>query len=108
MREYTFTCYSFGARKIGKNKDYCPAVTPFRCLAVMPPEGSTRAGILPGCPSLDRGSRDAEVGFKPRTFRVPIQRRQLYTSLIPLVSAFILRCQVMIVRVSAVTQQKAA
>ncbi|KER21035.1 hypothetical protein T265_15184, partial [Opisthorchis viverrini] len=22
-----------------------------------------------GCPSLDRGSRDAEVGFKPRTFR---------------------------------------
>ncbi|KAG5442805.1 hypothetical protein CSKR_112268 [Clonorchis sinensis] len=35
----------------------------------MPPEGSTRAGILPGCPSLDRGSREAEVGFEPRTFR---------------------------------------
>ncbi|KAG5442553.1 hypothetical protein CSKR_108755 [Clonorchis sinensis] len=40
-----------------------------RCLAAMPPEGSTRAGILPGCPSLDRGSREAEVGFEPRTFR---------------------------------------
>ncbi|KER24671.1 hypothetical protein T265_07718 [Opisthorchis viverrini] len=33
------------------------AVAPFRCLAVMPPERSTRAGILLGCPSLDRGSR---------------------------------------------------
>ncbi|KER32984.1 hypothetical protein T265_01071 [Opisthorchis viverrini] len=42
---------------------------PFRCLTAMPPEGSTRAGILPGCPSLDRGSREAEVGFEPRTFR---------------------------------------
>ncbi|KAG5453639.1 hypothetical protein CSKR_111578, partial [Clonorchis sinensis] len=32
--------------------------------------GGTRAGILPGCPSLDRGSREAErVGFEPRTFR---------------------------------------
>ncbi|KAG5454321.1 hypothetical protein CSKR_109227, partial [Clonorchis sinensis] len=45
------------------------AVTPFRCLATTPPEGSTRAGILTGCPSLDRGSREAEVGFEPRTFR---------------------------------------
>ncbi|KER26350.1 hypothetical protein T265_06395 [Opisthorchis viverrini] len=45
------------------------AVTPFRCLAAMLPEGCTRAGILPGCPSLDRGSREAEVGFEPRTFR---------------------------------------
>ncbi|KER31962.1 hypothetical protein T265_01895 [Opisthorchis viverrini] len=35
----------------------------------MPPEGSTRARILPGCSSLDRGSRVAEVGFEPRTFR---------------------------------------
>ncbi|KAG5452728.1 hypothetical protein CSKR_102158 [Clonorchis sinensis] len=42
---------------------------PFQCLAAMPPEGSTRAGILPGCPSLDRGSREAEVGFEPQTFR---------------------------------------
>ncbi|KAG5442992.1 hypothetical protein CSKR_107169 [Clonorchis sinensis] len=35
----------------------------------MPFKGSMRAGILPGCPSLDRGSREAEVGFEPRTFR---------------------------------------
>ncbi|KER27564.1 hypothetical protein T265_05383 [Opisthorchis viverrini] len=36
----------------------------------MPPEGCTRAGILPGCPNLDRGSREAEVGFEPRTLRL--------------------------------------
>ncbi|KER27408.1 hypothetical protein T265_05516 [Opisthorchis viverrini] len=47
----------------------CFAVAPFRCLTAMPPEGSTRGGILPGCPSLDRGNRDEEVGFEPRTFR---------------------------------------
>ncbi|KAG5441665.1 hypothetical protein CSKR_103198 [Clonorchis sinensis] len=35
----------------------------------MPPEGSMRAGIPLGCPSLDRGSREAEMGFEPRTFR---------------------------------------
>ncbi|KER23969.1 hypothetical protein T265_08265 [Opisthorchis viverrini] len=46
------------------------AVTPFWwCLAAMSPEGSTRAGILSGCPSLDRGIREAEVGFEPRTCR---------------------------------------
>ncbi|KAG5452908.1 hypothetical protein CSKR_107455 [Clonorchis sinensis] len=44
------------------------AVAPFRCLAAMSFKGSTTAGILPGCPSLDRGSREAEVGFEPRTF----------------------------------------
>ncbi|KER30077.1 hypothetical protein T265_03444 [Opisthorchis viverrini] len=33
----------------------------------MPPEGSKRAGILLGCPSLDRGSREVEVRFAPRT-----------------------------------------
>ncbi|KER21825.1 hypothetical protein T265_09941 [Opisthorchis viverrini] len=42
-----------------------PAVTPFRSLAAMPPEASTRAEILPGCPNLDKKSREAEVGFKP-------------------------------------------
>ncbi|KAG5443707.1 Protein f37c4.5 [Clonorchis sinensis] len=42
----------------------------------MPPEGSTRAEILPGCPSLDRGIREAEVGFEPRTFRSPGSLRQ--------------------------------
>ncbi|KER27632.1 hypothetical protein T265_05351 [Opisthorchis viverrini] len=35
----------------------------------MPPEGCTGAAILPGCPNLDRGSRGAEVGLEPRTFR---------------------------------------
>ncbi|KER24231.1 hypothetical protein T265_08074 [Opisthorchis viverrini] len=35
----------------------------------MPPKGWTKARILSGCPSLDRGSREAEVGFEPRTFR---------------------------------------
>ncbi|KER29454.1 hypothetical protein T265_03920 [Opisthorchis viverrini] len=45
------------------------AVAPFRCLASMPHEGGTRAEILPGRPNLDRGSRVAEVGFEPRTFR---------------------------------------
>ncbi|KER19725.1 hypothetical protein T265_11573 [Opisthorchis viverrini] len=34
-----------------------PVVTPFRCLAAIPLEGGMKAGILPGCPSLDRGSR---------------------------------------------------
>ncbi|KER29775.1 hypothetical protein T265_03685 [Opisthorchis viverrini] len=40
-----------------------------RCLASVPLEGSTRDGILSGRPSLDRGSRDTEFGFEPRTFR---------------------------------------
>ncbi|KER22755.1 hypothetical protein T265_09202 [Opisthorchis viverrini] len=38
------------------------AVTSFWYLAAMPPEGSASAGIVPGRPSLDRGSRGAEVG----------------------------------------------
>ncbi|KER31540.1 hypothetical protein T265_02192 [Opisthorchis viverrini] len=45
------------------------AVTPFRCLTAILPGESTRAGILPDCPSLDRGSREVEVGFEPLTFR---------------------------------------
>ncbi|KER25831.1 hypothetical protein T265_06802 [Opisthorchis viverrini] len=44
-------------------------VTPFRCLAAMPPKGSTRAGILPGSPYLDGIIREAEVGLEPRTFQ---------------------------------------
>ncbi|KAG5448291.1 hypothetical protein CSKR_110458 [Clonorchis sinensis] len=35
----------------------------------MPSEGSTRAEILPGCPTLERGNREAEVGFELQTFR---------------------------------------
>ncbi|KER26596.1 hypothetical protein T265_13967, partial [Opisthorchis viverrini] len=45
------------------------AVAPFRCLTAMPLEICTGAGILPGYPSLDRGNREAEVRFEPRTFR---------------------------------------
>ncbi|KER26349.1 hypothetical protein T265_06394 [Opisthorchis viverrini] len=41
---------------------------PFRCLSVTSPERSMRARILPGCSSLERGSREAEIGFEPRTF----------------------------------------
>ncbi|KER27485.1 LOW QUALITY PROTEIN: hypothetical protein T265_13775 [Opisthorchis viverrini] len=36
---------------------------------MLPPRERTRARILPGCPSLDRGSRVTGVGFEPRTFR---------------------------------------
>ncbi|KER23738.1 hypothetical protein T265_08429 [Opisthorchis viverrini] len=42
--------------------------SPFRCLAAVP-HGDTRAGILSSCPSLDKGSREPEVGFQPRPFR---------------------------------------
>ncbi|KER32622.1 hypothetical protein T265_01311 [Opisthorchis viverrini] len=34
-------------------------VTPFRCVAAMPPKVSTRAEVLPGCPYLYRESREA-------------------------------------------------
>ncbi|KER29351.1 hypothetical protein T265_04012 [Opisthorchis viverrini] len=49
------------------------ALTSFRCLAVILPEGSTRDGILPSWPNLDRGSREAEVRFEPRTLRCRAQ-----------------------------------
>ncbi|KAG5442240.1 hypothetical protein CSKR_100176 [Clonorchis sinensis] len=66
-----FTCIpSFNCLVIKKSPS---AATPFRCIAAMPPEGSTRAGILPACPSLDRVSREAEVGFEPRTFRFSVK-----------------------------------
>ncbi|KAG5450735.1 hypothetical protein CSKR_108960 [Clonorchis sinensis] len=41
-------------------------LAPFRCLTAMPLEGSTIAGILPGCPSLNRGGSEAEE--KPAGF----------------------------------------
>ncbi|KAG5445894.1 hypothetical protein CSKR_109643 [Clonorchis sinensis] len=66
---------------------YRSAVTLFRCLAAMPPEGSTRAGILPGCPSLDRGSREAEVGFEPRTFRLTTQPTVYVTHLVIIIDS---------------------
>ncbi|KER19167.1 hypothetical protein T265_11967 [Opisthorchis viverrini] len=43
------------------NSNNCSAVTPFRCLDAIPPGKSTGAGILPGRPGLDRGSRVADV-----------------------------------------------
>ncbi|KAG5445498.1 hypothetical protein CSKR_100985, partial [Clonorchis sinensis] len=60
------------------------AVTPFQCLASMPPEGSTRAEILPGCPSLNRGSREAEVGFEPQTLQSVNSRSNHLSHLAPL------------------------
>ncbi|KAG5453781.1 hypothetical protein CSKR_113837 [Clonorchis sinensis] len=60
---------SYAPESLYKRKKNRSAVTPFRCLAAMLPEGSTMAEILSGCPSLDRGSREAEVGFEPRTLR---------------------------------------
>ncbi|KAG5441792.1 hypothetical protein CSKR_110603, partial [Clonorchis sinensis] len=72
----TFSCLetpqmgdSAGFQDSYKSTVSVTAVAPFRCLAAMLPEGSARAGILPGYPSLDRGSRDAKVGLEPRTFR---------------------------------------
>ncbi|KER25327.1 hypothetical protein T265_07201 [Opisthorchis viverrini] len=50
-------------RKAHLKKINHSAVASFRCLAALPHEGGTRAGILPGCPSLDRGSREAELRF---------------------------------------------
>ncbi|KAG5446532.1 Heat shock 70 kDa protein 4 [Clonorchis sinensis] len=51
------------------------AITPFRCLAAMPPEECTRAGILPGCSSLVMESQETEVGFKAQTFRPLVYTR---------------------------------
>ncbi|KER32885.1 hypothetical protein T265_01171 [Opisthorchis viverrini] len=70
---------------LSRKKKERSAVAPFRCLAAMPPKGSTRAGILPGCPSLDRESRVAEVGFEPRTFRSVNSRSNHLSHLAPIV-----------------------
>ncbi|KAG5453190.1 hypothetical protein CSKR_112752 [Clonorchis sinensis] len=70
-RSYTFfspRCWQTVGSDRGQQKNRS-AVAPFRCLTAMSPQGSTRVGIQPGCPSLDRGSREAEFGFEPRTFR---------------------------------------
>ncbi|KAG5453520.1 hypothetical protein CSKR_102984 [Clonorchis sinensis] len=59
------------------------AVAPFQCPAVMPPEGSTRAGVLPGCPSLDReverqrqGSNHGPSGQYARALTAKLSRPQ--------------------------------
>ncbi|KER27842.1 hypothetical protein T265_13713, partial [Opisthorchis viverrini] len=54
----TVECGRFGST-------HSSAVAPFRFLIAMPPEGSTRAVLLPGCSSLGRESREPEVGFEP-------------------------------------------
>ncbi|KER20209.1 hypothetical protein T265_15371, partial [Opisthorchis viverrini] len=40
------------------------AVTSFQCLAPMPPEGSTSAGILPSCSGLGGESQEAEIALQ--------------------------------------------
>ncbi|KER33082.1 hypothetical protein T265_00979 [Opisthorchis viverrini] len=37
--------------------------------AAIPSEGSTQTETLPCCPSLDRSSRDPEIGLEPQTLR---------------------------------------
>ncbi|KAG5445244.1 ATP synthase subunit alpha, mitochondrial [Clonorchis sinensis] len=56
-----FTIFFIKFRLVDNNTitDNRSTVTTFRCLDAMPPEGSTRAGILPDCPSIDRRNRDA-------------------------------------------------
>ncbi|KER34227.1 hypothetical protein T265_00085 [Opisthorchis viverrini] len=44
----------------------------------MSPEGSTRTGILPDCPSLDRRSREAAVELELRTSQSVNSRKQIY------------------------------
>ncbi|KER23400.1 hypothetical protein T265_08725 [Opisthorchis viverrini] len=56
---------------------YKKDLIPFRSLAALPPEGSTRAAILPSCLSLDRENREAEVAFKPITFCLMVTRENL-------------------------------
>ncbi|KAG5446665.1 hypothetical protein CSKR_112978 [Clonorchis sinensis] len=54
--------------RIAFREKHRSTVAPVPCLTAMPPEGSTRAGMLPGCPSLDKDSRETEIGFEPRKF----------------------------------------
>ncbi|KER31341.1 hypothetical protein T265_02393 [Opisthorchis viverrini] len=54
---------------LDNNVSHRSAVTSLRCLDTTTLEVSTRAGILPGYPSLDKGSREAAVRFEPRTLR---------------------------------------
>ncbi|KER25700.1 hypothetical protein T265_14161, partial [Opisthorchis viverrini] len=56
-----------------RNNERTP-VTSFKCLTALPPEQCTRTEILSGGPSLD--SRDAEVGFEPRTSRSLVMSQQ--------------------------------
>ncbi|KAG5442628.1 hypothetical protein CSKR_113912 [Clonorchis sinensis] len=66
-----------------RNPQMCSKMTGSQLL-IRAIEGSTRARILPGCPSLDRGSRETEVGFEPRTFRSVISRPNHLSHLAPI------------------------
>ncbi|KER27374.1 hypothetical protein T265_13809, partial [Opisthorchis viverrini] len=65
------TCYRAVASGCRENRS---AVVPFWCLTAMPPEGSTRAGILPGCPSLDR-----DPGLYMKWECIPVKKARLCT-----------------------------
>ncbi|KAG5451353.1 hypothetical protein CSKR_109950 [Clonorchis sinensis] len=74
LRQLTLVFSSGVSVSNDDSKKNLSAVTPFRYLAAMPPGDSTRTVILPGCPNLDRRSRDAKVGLKPQTFRLANSR----------------------------------
>ncbi|GAA28176.2 protein phosphatase 2 (formerly 2A) catalytic subunit [Clonorchis sinensis] len=61
------------ARYLGPNRVLQPKnrpdAAPFRCLVATPTEGGTRVGILPCCPSPNRNTQDAEVGFGTQAFQ---------------------------------------
>ncbi|KAG5451050.1 hypothetical protein CSKR_201334 [Clonorchis sinensis] len=57
------------ARTLMRTLRSCPTgEVPPGSYSFLQPEERTRARILPDCSSLDRRSREAEVGFEPRTF----------------------------------------
>ncbi|KER20284.1 hypothetical protein T265_15353, partial [Opisthorchis viverrini] len=68
-----------------------PVITPFRCLVVMPLEGSTRAYILPGCPSQERNGRNVLMlssnhgpwGLIYLIFKYLVDRHNLFYAYLP-------------------------
>ncbi|KER26991.1 hypothetical protein T265_05896 [Opisthorchis viverrini] len=63
--------------RLGQPASIPALVLPSGGMAARHRKGCTRAGILPGCPNLDRESGQAEVGFEPRTFRSVVRTRPL-------------------------------
>ncbi|KER29805.1 hypothetical protein T265_03604 [Opisthorchis viverrini] len=81
--------------RIGNRKSYW-TVTPFRCLVAMPSGRGTRAGILPGCPSLiiTVSCKNHVRNMKWLGFRVPLgivnqahQTNQLYPFAVSLIES---------------------
>ncbi|KAG5453265.1 hypothetical protein CSKR_108472, partial [Clonorchis sinensis] len=68
FKSWPRTCTDNAVMK-AKPQCYLALVTSPRCPSAMPSGGSTKAEIKSSCSSLDRSSRDAEVGFEPRNFR---------------------------------------